>query len=140
MISYAVKSDLTLDLGSIKHTSRFAIDRSVQADEVVIVADVPITQEEIIDMAKRVCDDRCNPVMPHSAESVEIDKVKFSGPATIVFWADGSKTVVKCQEGDTFDPEKGLALCFMKKVLGNKSGTFNKVLKMYGKDDDNDNA
>lgn len=56
------------------------------------------------------------------------EKVIFNDPATIVIWKDGSKTVVKCQKDDGFDPEKGLALCFMKKALGNK-GNFNNILK-----------
>lgn len=56
------------------------------------------------------------------------EKVIFNEPATIVIWKDGSKTVVKCQKNDKYDPEKGLALCFMKKVLGNK-GNFNNILK-----------
>lgn len=47
------------------------------------------------------------------------EKVIFNEPATIVIWKDGSKTVVKCQKNDEYDPEKGLALCFMKKALGN---------------------
>ncbi len=55
-------------------------------------------------------------------------RVIFNDPATIVIWEDGSKTIVKCQKGDVYDPEKGLALCFMKKALGNK-GNFNNVLK-----------
>lgn len=38
-----------------------------------------------------------------------IQKVIFNAPATIVFWKDGSKTVVKAQ-GDEYDPEKGLAM------------------------------
>lgn len=136
MLSYIVKSDLTVVCVD-RVASRVAIDRSVQADEVLIASDKPMLHEELTNMAKRVRDNRRNPVMPYS---VEIEKVKFSGPATIVFWADGSKTVVKCHEGDTFDPEKGLALCFMKKVLGNKSGTFNKVLKMCVKEEKDDNA
>lgn len=31
-----------------------------------------------------------------------IDKVLFNPPATIVFWLDGTKTVVKCKEGEEF--------------------------------------
>lgn len=57
-------------------------------------------------------------------------KIIFNGPATIVLWEDGTKTVVKCQDGDTFDQEKGIALCFMKKSLGNKSN-FNNIIKKY---------
>lgn len=58
----------------------------------------------------------------------DIEKVIFHEPATIVYWIDGTKTVVKCGPDDTFDPEKGLALCYMKKVLGN-TGSYNKILK-----------
>lgn len=60
----------------------------------------------------------------------EITRVIFNDPATIVFWKDGSKTVVKCQPGDVYDQEKGLALCIAKKYLGNKSN-FNNVFKKY---------
>lgn len=57
-------------------------------------------------------------------------KVIFNDPATIVFWSDDTKTVVKCQPGDTYDPEKGLAMCFAKKALSNKSN-FNNVFKKW---------
>lgn len=50
--------------------------------------------------------------------SMGIKKVIFNAPATIVLWNDGTKTVVKCSENDIFDPEKGLAFCFLKKLLG----------------------
>ena len=50
--------------------------------------------------------------------NLKIKKVIFNGPATIVIWEDGSKTVVKCMEGDTFNYEAGLALCISKKYLG----------------------
>lgn len=54
------------------------------------------------------------------ADSIKlfIKDVIFNGPATIVKWSDGTKTVVKCCEGDTFDPEKGLAMAISKKALG----------------------
>ena len=55
-------------------------------------------------------------------------KVVFNPPATIVLWENGSKTVVKCDDKDTFDKEKGLALCFMKKALGNTSRALNDIL------------
>lgn len=60
----------------------------------------------------------------------EIKKVIFNDPATVVIWSDDSKTVVKCQPGDTYDAEKGLALCISKKFLGNK-GNFNEVFKKW---------
>lgn len=61
-----------------------------------------------------------------------IDQVWFN-PAkgtTVVRWIDGSKTMVRCQEGEPFDKEKGLALCYMKRTLGNK-GNFNETLKKW---------
>ena len=62
--------------------------------------------------------------------SFEIEKVVFNDPATIVIWKDQTKTVVKCQEGDEFDPEKGLAMAIAKKALGNKSN-FNNTIKRW---------
>ena len=58
-----------------------------------------------------------------------IKKVIFNDPATIVFWKDGTKTVVKCGDGDIFDPEKGLAMAIAKKALGNKGHYFETVKK-----------
>ena len=53
-----------------------------------------------------------------------IKNVIFNDPATIVMWSDGTKTVVKCGENDIYDPEKGVAMCCMKKLLGtNKTGS-----------------
>lgn len=46
-----------------------------------------------------------------------INKVMYNKPATIVFWKDGTKTVSVCHEEDTFDPEKGLAICVLKKLM-----------------------
>lgn len=48
-----------------------------------------------------------------------IKNVIFNDPATIVFWSDGTKTVVKAK-GESFDPEKGLAMAIATKSLGNE--------------------
>lgn len=58
----------------------------------------------------------------------EVKKVIFNDPATIIYWKDGTKTVVKCQKGDYFDLEKGFAMAFLKKCWGNK-GNFNDKLR-----------
>ena len=60
----------------------------------------------------------------------EIKNVKFNGPATIVFWADGTKTVVKCQNGDNYSEEVGLAMCIVKKAFGNTS-KYNDIFKKW---------
>ena len=51
----------------------------------------------------------------------EVKDILVNGPATIVFWADGTKTVVKCGHDDSYDIEKAVAMCFMKKALGSRS-------------------
>ena len=43
---------------------------------------------------------------------------------TVAIWGDGSKTVVKCQPGDEFDAEKGIAMCFVKRSFNNR-GCYN---------------
>lgn len=58
-----------------------------------------------------------------------IKNVKFNPPATIVFWEDGTKTVVKAGENDIFDPEKGLAMAITKKALGNEGNYYNVIRK-----------
>lgn len=63
-------------------------------------------------------------------EGLQIDHITLSGPATIVFWKDGSKTIVKAQNGEDIDYEKGIALCFMKKVNGN-NGNYNNIFREY---------
>ena len=62
----------------------------------------------------------------------EIKNVIYNDPATIVYWKDGTKTVVKCQKdkGDTYNPEFGLAMCIIKKMCGNK-GNYNDVFNKW---------
>jgi hypothetical protein len=59
-----------------------------------------------------------------------VKQVIFNNPATVVFWSDGTKTVVKCSENDTFDPEIGLAMAICKKAFGN-AGAYNEVFKKW---------
>ena len=64
---------------------------------------------------------------------LKIKDVIFNDPATIVFWADGEKTVVQCQNGEEFDPEKGLAMAISKKIFGNKHSYYDVFKKWVGK-------
>ena len=57
----------------------------------------------------------------------EIDRIIFNDPATIVFWKDGTKTVVKAAN-EPFSEEKGLAIAIAKRYFGNMS-RFKKALK-----------
>lgn len=55
------------------------------------------------------------------------EKVIKNGPATVVVWDDGSKTVVKRTDEDD-DPEKGFAMALVKKLYGTRS-RFKKMLR-----------
>lgn len=65
---------------------------------------------------------------------ISIKDVRFSPPATIVFWSDNTKTVVKAQNGEPFDAEKGLMACIIKRITGN-TGRYNELFKKYIKED-----
>lgn len=71
-------------------------------------------------------------VNPFINQGYGIKNVIFNEPATIVFWTDGTKTVVKC-ENEEYDPEKGLAMAISKKALGNQGNYYNTFSKWLGK-------
>lgn len=62
-----------------------------------------------------------------ATNTAAIKNVIFAPPATIVYWSDGSKTVVKCSEKDVFDPEKGLAMAIAKRCGGNKGSYYREI-------------
>lgn len=71
---------------------------------------------------------RCEGKKTASAtNTAAIKNVIFAPPATIVYWSDGSKTVVKCSEKDVFDPEKGLAMAIAKRCGGNKGSYYKEI-------------
>lgn len=65
--------------------------------------------------------------MPKKEETMKtvptyaVKKIIYNPPATIVFWEDGSKTVVKCSQYDEYDPYFGFLAALAKKVYGNPS-------------------
>ena len=67
---------------------------------------------------------------PYQKAMSKIKNVIFNDPATIVFWSDGTKTVVKCGKDDAFDAEKGLAMAISKYFFDN-AGYFNDVFKKW---------
>ena len=61
----------------------------------------------------------------------KIKKVIFNKPATIIIWVDKTKTVVKCMDGDEWDPEKGFVMAYLTKLIGQKQ--LHAALKKYVK-------
>ena len=73
-------------------------------------------------------------IMKNTMRVPDIKDVIFNPPATIVLWADETKTVVKCQEDEgEYSKEVGLAMCICKKVYGNK-GNYNNIFKKFIKE------
>lgn len=65
-----------------------------------------------------------------------IKKVIFNDPATIVYWHDGDKTVVKCSDNDTFSEETGLIMAINKKLFGDDYyNKVKKIVKEFKKED-----
>ena len=82
----------------------------------------PLTNKQIGDICQEAYD-------RFAKRDSKIVKVIFNDPATIVFWRDNTKTVVKCDPTEQFDPEKGLAMAIAKKALGNKGNYFKEIKK-----------
>ena len=61
-------------------------------------------------------------------KKIQIDKIIRNGTATIVFWADGEKTVVKRSEGETDSLYTAVTAALAKKVYGNNS-KFKKMIE-----------
>ena len=77
----------------------------------------------------KILEETMNKINFNRLHDISIKNVVFNDPATIVFWNDGTKTVVKA-ENEEFDPEKGLAMAISKKVLGNK-GNYYETFKKW---------
>lgn len=52
-------------------------------------------------------------------DQARVVRVIRNGPATILFWDDGVKTVVKLQDDDTNDPEKAIMSGMLKRLYPN---------------------
>lgn len=59
---------------------------------------------------------RCNPY-----RYPEVDHIFYDDVATVVFWTDGTKTVVKCPEGTPYDEYSAFCAALAKKIYGNNS-------------------
>ena len=57
----------------------------------------------------------------HDRAYFEPTKIIINGPATIFFWSDETKTVVKCAEDDTFDLYHAYCVAVTKRIMGTNS-------------------
>ena len=63
-------------------------------------------------------EDKLTPANNFLASVPPLKKVIFSGPKTIVLWGDGTKTIVSCGAGDTYDYYAGFCAAVVKKLFG----------------------
>ena len=66
--------------------------------------------------------------------AASIKNVIFNPPATVVYWSDGTKTVVKCSPNDKFDPEKGLVMAIAKRCANNSGSYYKEIQKWIGEE------
>ena len=114
---------INMYLSQITNGSQLYIDTDMEMTDKLIDDIVNTFKEE-----KTMCMSKSKP-----ASANPIKKVIFNDPATIVFWKNGTKTVVKCQEGAMFDPEKGLAMAISRHYLCDICGLerYDGVFKRY---------
>lgn len=108
------------------------VDSQVNANKTLINLD---QFNEIVDWLKKEKEiPKTDLILPISKSKPNpapvVDRAIFNDPATIVFWKDGTKTVVKAQKGETYDPEKGLAMAFSKKMFGNEGSYYDQFTKL----------
>ena len=119
-------------LGSKHYLVEWNKVRSLTEAAVPILSDVEMQIE-----VKKYCDEDIKQVRNlYYGLSLTIKDVIFNPPATIVFWMDGTKTVVKDQGEVFYDPEKGMAMAVAKKAFGNQGNYYNqfsKYLDIYEK-------
>ena len=59
--------------------------------------------------------------MKPKKEVPAVKRIIYNNPATIVFWQDRTKTVVKCMDGEPFEKYAGFCAALAKKVFGSTS-------------------
>lgn len=54
-------------------------------------------------------------------KNYKVKRIIYNNPATIVFWEDGTKTVVKKAKGEKFNKYNAFCAALAKKLYGNNS-------------------
>ena len=68
------------------------------------------------------------PTVAERAFNRLVKRIIINRPTIVVYWFDGTKTVVTCDVTDQFDPKIGVCIAFTKKYLIN-TGNYNQILK-----------
>ncbi len=133
-LSDVTSNDLTVLRDFALHGDRIKIESKEDSKPITIPVMYP--SDIIYEYGKRdveVTSKMLGGFTYNRSRELKVKKVIFNNPATIVFWSDGTKTVVKCGKDDTYDKEKGFYIACAKKLFGNDYkavGRMNKALEM----------
>lgn len=78
-------------------------------------AALPDSMKENVTAISRRC--RRGEILPFP----DVKRVIYSGPKTIILWADGTKTIVSCRDGEIYDHYTGFCAAVVKKLFGSTS-------------------
>ena len=129
------RTDIVVEHRNHIGTQKYAVDwkeaHSLTEAAVPILVDIKtrLNSEVKNDLYKYVENDIEQTKNLYYGLSLTIKDVIFNPPATIVFWMDGTKTVVKDQGEVFYDPEKGMAMAVAKKAFGNQGNYYNQFKK-----------
>ena len=97
----------------------------VSASDLITTPDMIRRREAAYRLSRAAAYGLFTPVKKEKTLSMTIKKVIFSPPATVIIWDDNTKTVVKAQEDEPYDPEKGMAMCIAKHIYGDCGSYYN---------------
>ena len=100
-----------------KYSNTFTTDASFWDEDPFCIEPAPATLREHL--------------IRQEEQSMKAERVIFNGPATIVFWKDGTKTIVKCSVNDRDDSEKAFLMAFFQKQTGMSKTQIAKVMKEH---------
>lgn len=82
-----------------------------------------MTMAEKIEEESKEKEEDQRSLMVRALKGIDVERILVSPnkKATIVFWGDGSKTVVKLADGDEFDLYAGFTAAVAKKLYGSNS-------------------
>lgn len=116
-----------------KPNIRIIIDDRVFAPDEVTISMDPI-DGTTLETSTRIDPFRALDKIDKPPKTLSIKEVIFNPPATIVFWSDNTKTVVKCDyEYEEYDPEKGIAMAIAKKLIGDNKRDYYNVFRHWMK-------
>ena len=138
MISRAEMSILAIATEIVNEAIKFEVSprallsnviRAVENKEKCARATNPANASEFIEALKGVnnyqpvnCRCTCEGVWGSTSTNIAPEKIIYSGNRTIVMWSDGTKTIVKCGEGQEFDEYMGFIAAYAKKMFNSTSG------------------